>query len=232
MQHTFAVRPDKRHVIPAVLHPGDGTSRIQTLDDTVAEADADESINGNGNGLYLRLVREFQRRTGVGMVLNTSFNTVRGEPIVEKPLDALRSFLDVEGIRMLVLGGYVVRRAAKDGNEEGSVVAVSREDVFERWGGGLAGSGVVSRTVESGGEIVKVEIESAGGREGEDWIPLFDRLQLDILQLCDGTSTIGEIYDALKEEGEGEGEDEDIVFEDVAQRAIDLNRRLLVQYMI
>jgi carbamoyltransferase len=86
------VRPDKRGVIPAVTHQ-DGTGRVQTLTE-------------EANGRYYRLVRAFAERTGVPVVLNTSFN-VRGEPIVCTPDDAYRTFVNT-GIDVLVMGNYVV----------------------------------------------------------------------------------------------------------------------------
>ncbi|MFI9722920.1 carbamoyltransferase C-terminal domain-containing protein [Streptomyces sp. NPDC052396] len=78
--------------VPAITHV-DGTSRIQTVDrrDTPA---------------YHDLIRAFEERTGVPMVLNTSLNT-KGEPIVETPEDAIRTLL---GSRLdyLVLPGRIL----------------------------------------------------------------------------------------------------------------------------
>jgi carbamoyltransferase len=78
--------------IPAVTHV-DGTARIQT----VAAA---------ANPSYYELIDEFRRRTGVPLVLNTSFN-IKGEPIVETPSDAVESFLRC-GMDALVFPGWVV----------------------------------------------------------------------------------------------------------------------------
>jgi carbamoyltransferase len=86
------VRPEQRGVIPAVTHQ-DGTGRVQTLTEDV-------------NGRYYRLVKAFGERTGVPVVLNTSFN-VRGEPIVCTPEDAYRTFVNT-GIDVLVMGNYVI----------------------------------------------------------------------------------------------------------------------------
>ena len=86
------VREEKRAVIPAVTHQ-DGTGRVQT----VTEAH---------NGRYYRLIRAFGERTGVPVVINTSFN-VRGEPIVCTPADAYRTFVHT-GIDALVIGDCVV----------------------------------------------------------------------------------------------------------------------------
>jgi carbamoyltransferase len=86
------VREDKQSVIPAVTHQ-DGTGRVQT-------------VTEEHNGRYYRLIRAFQRLTGVPVVINTSFN-VRGEPIVCTPHDAYNTFVNT-GIDALVIGSYIV----------------------------------------------------------------------------------------------------------------------------
>ncbi len=68
----------KRSVIPAVTHV-DMSARIQSVDE-------------KRNGRYYRLIREFKKQTGCGVIINTSFN-IRGEPIVCTPQDAYRCFL-------------------------------------------------------------------------------------------------------------------------------------------
>jgi carbamoyltransferase len=90
------IRPDKRDVIPAVTHV-DGTGRLQ-------------SVLPDANPLYHRLIEDFERRTGVPVVLNTSFN-LRGEPIVHRPEEAVLDFLGT-GMDALVLGPYVVEKDA------------------------------------------------------------------------------------------------------------------------
>lgn len=91
MEKIYRVRPEKRQLIPAVVHT-DGTGRLQTVS---------ESINLR----YYRLIEEFYRLTGVPMVLNTSFN--ENEPIVNTPLDALECFLRTK-MDVLVLENYYV----------------------------------------------------------------------------------------------------------------------------
>jgi len=81
------VRPEWRDKIPAVTHV-DGTARVQTI-----RADQNERL--------YRLLQEFDKLTGVPVLLNTSFN-VKGEPIVETPEDAINCFL-ATGIDYLVL---------------------------------------------------------------------------------------------------------------------------------
>jgi carbamoyltransferase len=71
----------------------DGTARVQT-------------VSADVQPRYHRLLREFEKRRGVPIVLNTSFN-VMGEPIVNSPADAIRCFRGT-GIDALVLGDHVV----------------------------------------------------------------------------------------------------------------------------
>lgn len=83
------VRASKAHLIPAVVH-ADGTARIQTID-------------RESNPRYHAVIEAFGRRTGVPVVLNTSFN--RQEPIVARPSEAISCFLRTEQ-DVLVMGDY------------------------------------------------------------------------------------------------------------------------------
>jgi carbamoyltransferase len=93
MMQVYPIRAEKRPLIPAVTHV-DGTGRLQT----VSEA---------ANGRYYRLIRAFAERTGVPMLLNTSFN--ENEPIVCNPAQALDCFLRTR-MDLLVLEDTVIRR--------------------------------------------------------------------------------------------------------------------------
>ncbi|HEV7787241.1 MAG TPA: carbamoyltransferase C-terminal domain-containing protein, partial [Thermoanaerobaculia bacterium] len=93
MIKVYPIRPEKRPLIPAVTH-ADGTGRLQT-------------VSRRTNPLYWQLIRAFEERTGVPMVLNTSFN--ENEPIVNTPAEALDCFLRTRMDR-LVLGNVVVFR--------------------------------------------------------------------------------------------------------------------------
>ena len=94
MLMTYQVRPEKRDVIPAPTHV-DGTGRLQTV--TIEQ-----------NPRYWRLIQEFDKLTGVPVLLNTSFN--ENEPIVRTPAEALDCFLRTK-MDVLVLGDYVMERA-------------------------------------------------------------------------------------------------------------------------
>ncbi len=109
MLFIFDVRPEKAAMIPAVRHI-DGTARIQT-------------INRAQNAPYYDLLKAFGERTGVPVLVNTSFNT-RGKPIVLSPRDALESFwtspLDALVIGPFILekdGGSAARGAVATGDE-------------------------------------------------------------------------------------------------------------------
>jgi carbamoyltransferase len=93
MMQVFPVRPEKRDVIPAVTHV-DGSGRLQT-------------VSRDANPLYWRLIRAFERQTGVPVLLNTSFN--ENEPIVREPIEALDCFLRT-GMDVLVLGNHVIAK--------------------------------------------------------------------------------------------------------------------------
>jgi len=91
---TAQVRSEKRNVIPSVTHV-DGSARPQTVEREI-------------NPLYYRLIDEFGKRTGVPVIMNTSFN-LRGEAIVHAPTDALRTFFS-SGMDALFLGSYLVEK--------------------------------------------------------------------------------------------------------------------------
>ena len=94
MLHVWQVRPEHRGKLPAVTHV-DGSARLQT-------------VARDENPLYHRLLEELGARTGIPCVLNTSFN-IRGEPIVNSPLDALKCFFTT-GLDALVIGRWVLEK--------------------------------------------------------------------------------------------------------------------------
>jgi len=93
MMQVYPIRAEKRDVIPAVTHV-DGSGRLQT-------------VNRAGNRRYWELIRAFERRTGVPVLLNTSFN--ENEPIVHRPAEALDCFLRTR-MDVLVLDDHVVTK--------------------------------------------------------------------------------------------------------------------------
>ena len=94
MLFVYGVRPEKADRIPAVRHV-DGSARVQT-------------VNRAQNPRYYETIRAFGERTGVPVLVNTSFNT-RGEPIVCTPRDALESFWTTP-LDTLAIGRFIVEK--------------------------------------------------------------------------------------------------------------------------
>jgi carbamoyltransferase len=94
MLFTHRVRAGWADRIPAVVHV-DGTARIQTVD-------------SDSEPLVARMLRAYERRTGIPVVVNTSLNTA-GRPMVDDPRDALECFGSAP-VDLLAIGPFVVRR--------------------------------------------------------------------------------------------------------------------------
>ena len=91
------VREEMKHHIPAVTHT-DGTARIQT-------------VNARQNEPYYNLLKAFYEKTGVPVLINTSFNT-RGEPVVCSPRDAIESFW-TSPLDALVIGSFMLTKTGE-----------------------------------------------------------------------------------------------------------------------
>lgn len=94
MEKVFPIKKEKQKEIPAVTHV-DGTGRLQTVDAAISPR-------------YYKLIETFRKRTGVPILLNTSFN--ENEPIVNTPQEALNCYLRTN-MDMLVMENIVVERA-------------------------------------------------------------------------------------------------------------------------
>lgn len=94
MEKVFPIRPEKQKLIPAVTHV-DGTGRLQTVEKEVTPR-------------YYNLIHAFYRKTGIPILLNTSFN--ENEPIVNSPAEALDCFRRTN-MDMLVLENIVIDRS-------------------------------------------------------------------------------------------------------------------------
>jgi carbamoyltransferase len=88
------VRPEWKDRIPAIVHV-DGTARVQT-------------VRREQNERMYDLLMEFDKLTGVPVLVNTSFN-IKGEPIVETPQDAMNCFI-YTGIDYLALHDTLVAK--------------------------------------------------------------------------------------------------------------------------
>ena len=93
MLKVYGVLPEKQEIIPAVTHV-DGSGRLQTVSKDVSPS-------------YYELINAFYERTGVPVVLNTSFN--ENEPIVCTPEEAIDCFMRTK-MDVLVIGNYLVKK--------------------------------------------------------------------------------------------------------------------------
>jgi carbamoyltransferase len=91
MLHVYKIRPEKREKLCAVNHV-DNTGRLQT-------------VTHEENPMYYDLIRAFQRRTGIPVLLNTSFN--ENEPIVCTPAEAIDCFQRTR-MDMLAIGPFLI----------------------------------------------------------------------------------------------------------------------------
>lgn len=96
MLFIYDVLPEKANLIPAVMHT-DGTARIQT-------------INEQQHKAYYDLLKAFFAKTGVPVLVNTSFNTL-GKPIVCTPRDAIECFWS-SPFDALVIGSFIIEKNA------------------------------------------------------------------------------------------------------------------------
>ncbi|MBX4211216.1 MAG: carbamoyltransferase [Candidatus Yanofskybacteria bacterium] len=96
MLYVVPVRSEKQTIVPAITHV-DGTARPQMVYESATPR-------------YWKLIKAFAKKTGVPMVMNTSFN-LKGEPIVNTPEDALSTF-QRSGMDILVLENFIVYRSS------------------------------------------------------------------------------------------------------------------------
>jgi len=94
MTFVVQVREEKRELLKATTHV-DGTARIQT-------------VSRSTNSSFWKLIDEFRKRTGVPVLLNTSFNN-NAEPIVDSVQDAIVCFLTTK-LHYLSVGNYLVSK--------------------------------------------------------------------------------------------------------------------------
>ncbi len=193
MSLTAIVKKGKRARIPAVTHV-DGSSRLQT-------------VTKEDEPLYHKLITKFFDLTGVPMVLNTSFNTLPGEPIVESPQDAIRSFLCSMGsIEMLVMGDYVIKRKSADlRGLLGETDVKEQEFMVEPTCPRRTGPTTFETTFEADDEEmddksqiitttrVRMPDRPMHSDNGGAWFYLLDELEGELLSICDGSANLNEI---------------------------------------
>ena len=234
MSLTAMVHPNKRRRIPAVTHV-DGSSRLQT-------------VTPEAEPLYHKLITKFFQLTGVPLVLNTSFNTLRGEPIVESPKDAIRSFLCSMGsIELLIMGDYVIKRKTAnlrtllgELSKTGDALMVDQtcpqrtgpvtfETTFELEAGETEEEQVLTKT------SVRMP-DRPMHHDKEEWFELFDELEGELLSVCDGTNTMNDIMSQYTATDEKTPMDSDYVTEsehllqNIVHRMIRLYEHTLIKW--
>ncbi|GAX09908.1 carbamoyltransferase [Fistulifera solaris] len=231
MSMTAIVHKAKRAIIPAVTHV-DGSSRLQTV------TREDEPI-------YHKFISKFFEITGVPMVLNTSFNTLPSEPIVETPHDAIRSFLYSMGsIEMLVMEDYIIKRKRADVRkllgEASNSGTIKTEPSFPRRTGFAYFES--SFTLEDGNNEnvspktrVKMPDRPMHGNKNE-WFELLDDLEGEILSVCDGQVSLNDImtfYTAVEQEealGEKNVADAQNILQNTVHRLVRLYEHTLISW--
>jgi carbamoyltransferase len=176
MSFAVRVRPEKRDSLRATTHV-DGTARVQT-------------VSQSTNPRFHQLIEAFRQRTGVPVLLNTSFNN-NIEPIVDSAEDAIVCFLTTE-LDYLVVGNYLIRRKSFDLVQYSKLIPILHPYVKLRYS-----KGFVSRSEMA----VLYEISST---YDSNPIPISERV-FHILSQLDpmNTATLGEILGYL-----GTSEDE------------------------
>jgi carbamoyltransferase len=167
------VLEEKRSLLGAITHV-DGTARVQT-------------VSRETNPLYWNVIHEFEKLTGVPILLNTSFNN-NAEPIVESVHDAVSCFLTT-GLDLLVVDNFIVRK--KDAAVSGF--------------GHLAPSLIPSRkltmqrqpTNGHGANEQKYWLEATKSRDFQKSPLPISRQVFDVLQLADGVSTFDQLTGQL-----------------------------------
>ena len=165
------VLEEKRSLLGAITHV-DGTARLQT-------------VSQKTNPMYWNLIHEFEKLTGVPIVLNTSFNN-NAEPIVESVHDAVSCFLTT-GLDLLVVDNFIVRKKNVSGlGHLAPSLIPSRKLTMQR-----------QPTNGHGPNDQKYWIEATKSREFQKGPLPVSRQVFDVLQLADGVSTFDELTTQL-----------------------------------
>ena len=195
MSITTQVRPEKLGEIPAVTHI-DGSSRLQTV------REEDEP-------LYHKLISKFYEISGTPLVLNTSFNTLKGEPIVETPDEAIRSFLhSMKSIETLVMGTYLISRRDPDPaelfeTERSDKTTIIRKIPHRAGPFMFEQTGSIQMGIERDDELLsrrtRVRMPDRilhDDTKDDGWVEL-EEFDIELLGMCDGENGVQEIIEAL-----------------------------------
>lgn len=203
--------------LAGVVHV-DGSARVQTVD-------------RGGTDTFARVIEAFEKKSGVGVVLNTSFN-LGGEPIVESPFDAVRTLLKADAIDMLAFENVVVKKREWGKVELSDFVSTGCRSFRS------------TQTQDSFGECVNTSVTFVPNWqvEGESWdeeevaeieetVELMDGLEVEILEMIQGPGGchVGDIVKSYSGDGDSE---EGPTESDILERILDLNDKLLVYKMV
>jgi len=230
MSMTALVKEDKRDLIPAVTHV-DGSSRLQTVTKEAEPA-------------YHEFISTFFKRTGVPMVLNTSFNTLPSEPIVETPRDAIRTFLCSMGsIEMLVMGEYIITR--KDADVRRLLGEKSKGGVLlpatnpKRAGPAQYETKFLISDNDDVQTTTRISMPDRPMHDERDggWYELLDDLEGEILGVCDGKVSVNDIVNQYLVSSQAQMGDEvenqeyqEILFGNILRRLIRLYEHSLIKW--
>lgn len=234
MSLTAMVHKEKRELIPAVTHV-DGSSRLQT-------------VTPQAEPLYHKLITKFYEMTGVPMVLNTSFNTLPSEPIVETPKNAIRSFLCSMGaIEMLIMGDYVIKR--KPPNLRSLLGEANKQEdmmIIEPACPKRAGpctfktvcdfeAGPMDEELVETKSMVRMPSRPMHHDKAE-WFEVLDELEGELLSVCDGDITLNEIIAQYSEMAESEElskervESTQVLLQNLVHRLVRLYEQTLISW--
>lgn len=174
MLRVMKFRQGRGERVPAVHHI-DGTGRVQT-------------VCRDRDPAFYALIHQFHERTGIPMLLNTSFN-IRGEPIIETPEDALWGLLST-GLDACVLDGRLV--AKLDGYR--GIMGLYGHQVGR----------LVCSAWPIDGSIVEPGVPTIVIQTATPWGPIRHALTPEdytVLQLCDGNHNGWHILEALAKQG-------------------------------
>jgi hypothetical protein len=178
------------------------------------------------------------------MVLNTSFNTLPSEPIVETPSDAIRSFLCSMGtIQLLVMGDYVIKRKDSDvrrllGEKSADGIAVKPSNPKKTGPVSYQTSfTVVDDEPPSPKTKVSMPDRPMHDERTGSWYELLDDLEGEILGVCNGKVSVNDImnqYLIMSDESMGESaqdeEYQEILFSNILRRLIRLYEHTLIKW--
>lgn len=171
MIFVLKVREEMREKLGAITHV-DGTARVQT-------------VSQKDNPRYWELIHEFQKLTGIPILLNTSFNN-NAEPIVNSPEEAIVCFLTT-GLNYLVVGDYLASKKELD----------SSSDAYQRLVPDLPNCRrlVKRKSLDGDSPQTVFEIEGTMSRFFARMVVAISEPVFSVLEAADGKKALNELFD-------------------------------------